>query len=169
MANNLWIIVGLGPVLSVGPAVAFAKRRRAWRTAARAAFIRPDGNGPAGVPRGRRRRASTGHAASSMRAYRRTPYNFASSRIRNDAEFEHCLDLATMLGLRIGELSGASIATPRERERIRDQILQSLLPRAASSAALRDRADHACWARPHSPAGEATRHTRPPMSRGCPN
>ena len=61
-----------------------------------------------------------------MRAYSRAPYNFASSRIRNDAEFERCLDLATALGLHIGELSGACIAPPIERERIRDQILQSV-------------------------------------------
>ena len=147
MANNLWIIVGFGPVLCVGPAVAFAKRRRAWRTAARAAFTRPDRNGPAGVLEVEGAERQLGMLLRRMRAYRRTPYNFVSSRIRNDAEFEHCLDLATMLGLRIGELSGASIATPRERERIRDQILQSLSPRPASSAALRDRADHACGAK----------------------
>lgn len=56
-----------------------------------------------------------------MRAYRRAPYNFASSRISNDAEFERCVDLATVLGLRIGELSGASIGAPRERERMLDE------------------------------------------------
>ena len=116
MANNLWIIVGFGPVLCVGPpspsrnAAARGGLRLGQHSLGLTATARWS-------PRGRRRRASTGHAASSNAGYRRAPYNFVSSRIRDDAEFEHCLDLATMLGLRIGELSGASIATPRERER----------------------------------------------------
>ena len=32
-----------------------------------------------------------------MRVYQRAPYEFAASRIQNDAEFERCLDLATAL------------------------------------------------------------------------
>ena len=64
MANDVWILVGFGPVLCAGSAVAFAEGRRAWRTAARVAFTRPDTNGSAGVPRRRRRRAAARHAAS---------------------------------------------------------------------------------------------------------
>ena len=141
MANDLWILVGFGPVLCAGSAVAFAGGRRAWRSAARVAFTRPDTNGLAGVLDLECAERQLGMLLRRMRVYRRAPYNFASSRISNDAEFERCLDLATILGLRIGELSGASTAAPRERERMRDQILQSLSPRSASWAVLRHRAD----------------------------
>ena len=131
MANDLWILVGCGPVLFLGPAVALAERRRAGTGARRGACTPPDRNGPGGrldVVHERQ----LGMLLRRMRAYRRAPYEFASSRIRNDAEFECCLDLATALGLQIGELSGACIAAPRERERMRDQILQSLSWTSAS-------------------------------------
>ena len=108
-------------MLCAGSAVAFAEGRRAWRSAARVAFARPDTNGPAGVLEVERAERQLGMLLRRMRAYRRAPYNFASSRISNDAEFERCVDLATVLGLRIGELSGASIGAPRERERMRDE------------------------------------------------
>jgi hypothetical protein len=128
MANDLWILVGFGPVLCIGPVVAFAERRRAWKAAARKPFTPPDRNGPAGALDLERTERQLGMLLRRMRAYTRAPYNFASSRIRSDAEFERCLDLATALGLHIGELSGACIAAPRERERMRDQILQGLSP-----------------------------------------
>ena len=143
MANDLWILVGFGPVLCAGSAVAFAEGRRAWRTAARVAFTRPDTNGPAGVLDVEGAERQLGMLLRRMRAYRRAPYNFASSRISNDAEFERCLDLATILGLRIGELSGASTAAPRERERMRDQILQKFYGRGQLPGLLRHRTDRA--------------------------
>ena len=163
MANDLWILVGFGPVVCAGSAVAFAEGRRAWRTAARVAFTRPDTNGPAGVLEVEGAERQLGMLLRRMRAYRRAPYNFASSRISNDAEFERCVDLATVLGLRIGELSGASIGAPRERERMRDQILQSLWPRSASWAALRHRTDRANGGRAEAAltAGEtSTKHPK---------
>jgi hypothetical protein len=141
MANDFWIFLGLGPVLCIGAGLV-QRRRRMRRTAATAAFTRPDGNGVAGTLDLQAAERQLGMILRRMRAYRRAPYNFASSRIRNEAEFDRCLDLATMLGLRIGELSGAVIAAPMERERIRDQILQSLSRTPDSSAALRARADH---------------------------
>ena len=95
MANDVWILVGFGPVLCAGSAVAFAEGRRAWRSAARVAFTRPDTNGPAGVLDVEGAERQLGMLLRRMRAYRRAPYNFASSRISNDAEFERCLDLAT--------------------------------------------------------------------------
>ena len=61
-----------------------------------------------------------------MRAYRSSSYDFANSRITNDTEFERCLDLATALGIRIGELSGLLMTEPAERERIRHNIVLSL-------------------------------------------
>ena len=143
MADDLWILVGFGAVLCVGLAVVLAEGRRASRAAAREALTPRDRNGPAGALDVARVERQLGMLLRRMRAYSRAPYNFASSRIRNDAEFERCLDLATALGLHIGELSGACIAAPIERERIRDQILQSLSPRSASPAALRHRADAA--------------------------
>src|SRR5271166_6173729 len=66
-----------------------------------------------------------------MRAYRRAPYDFASSRISDDADFERCLDLATAVSLRIAELTGAPVASPRERERVREQVLHSVSAGAA--------------------------------------
>jgi hypothetical protein len=143
VANDLWILIGFGPVLCIGPAVAFAGGRRAGRAAAREALTRPDGNGPAGAVDVAGAERQLGMLLRRMRAYTRAPYNFANSRMSSDAEFERCLDLATALCLHIGELSGACIATPRERERMRDQILQGLSPRSASPAALRHRADAA--------------------------
>ena len=72
-----------------------------------------------------------------MRAHLREPYGYAASRIRSEAEFEACLDLAADLSLRIGELCGAAATGgSADRERIRGQILQGLIAscRAASAA-----------------------------------
>jgi hypothetical protein len=118
MANDLWIVLGFGPVLCVGAAGFVQRRRRMWRFAARAVFPRPNGNGPTGIVDIEAAERQPGMLLRRMRAYRRAPYNFVSSCIKNAAEFDRCLDLATALGLRIGELSGALIAAPRERERI---------------------------------------------------
>lgn len=148
MADTFWILAGFSPILCLGTAVAVAKRRRrAWRGAANEAFAQSDDSGPNCkylAPDIEAAERELGMVLRRMRAYRCAPYDFASSRIRNDAEFEHCLDLATALGLRIGGLSGASIDAPTERERIRDQILQSLSPRPnalirASELALSER------------------------------
>jgi hypothetical protein len=137
MAN--WILAALSPVLCIGPTVAVAQRGRGQsRAAARslpaALHLAPDLEAA---------ERQLGLLLRRMRAYRRAPYDCARSRIRNDAEFEGCLDLATALGLRIGELSGAPMAAPRERERIRDQIVEGLSARPTSSAVVwtADRAD----------------------------
>lgn len=136
MAN--WILAALSPVLCIGPTVAVAQRGRGQsRAAAQPSFAQPRGSLPAALhlaPDLEAAERQLGLLLRRMRAYRRAPYDCARSRIRNDAEFEGCLDLATALGLRIGELSGAPMAAPRERERIRDQIVEGLSARPTSSA-----------------------------------
>lgn len=62
-----------------------------------------------------------------MRAFLQDPYDFASSRIADDAAFEECLDQAVTLGARIAELGGAAPASPAERERMRGLILDSVM------------------------------------------
>ena len=135
MTNDLWMLAGLGPVLCLAMLAGFAScRRRAWREAAEAAFIPPDGGGraaeylPQDVEAAERQ---LGMLLRRMRAYWRAPYDFANSRIADDTEFERCLDLATALGIRIEELSGGLLAASAERERIRHQILLSVTPKPA--------------------------------------
>jgi hypothetical protein len=128
MIDDLWTVASFGPALCVGTAAAFAKRRRRIRRSAAAALTPPDDDKRAAyVPQNiEAAEGQLGMVLRRMRAYRRAPYDFAKSRIFTDTEFEHCLDLATALGIRIGELSGALSDAPEERERIRHQILQSV-------------------------------------------
>ena len=111
MVDDLWILVAFAAVLCVGLAVAFVEGRCASRAAARKASTRPDIKGAAGALDVARVERQLGMLLRRMRAYRRAPYDFASSRIGNGGEFERCLDLATALGLHIGELSAP--ASPR--------------------------------------------------------
>jgi hypothetical protein len=117
-------------MVCIGPTLALAKRRvGASRAASKATFAQAHASLPASAylaPDIEAAERQLGLLLRRMRAYQRAPYDFARSRIPDDAEFERCLDLATALGLRIRELSGASMADARERERIRDQILESL-------------------------------------------
>lgn len=62
-----------------------------------------------------------------MRAYLRDPYDFATSRVSSEAEFEDCLNRAAALGTRIAELGGAAPASQAEQERTRGLILESLM------------------------------------------
>lgn len=64
-----------------------------------------------------------------MRAYAKAPYDFAASRIHHDAEFDECLETAIGLSIRIAELAGTPVLTAEDRERIRDQLLDSLSAR----------------------------------------
>jgi len=141
MANGLWLLIAASPVLYIGPTLIAAKRRRC---ASPAAATRSQGSWPAGeylAPDIEAAERQLGLLLRRMRAYQRAPYAFSSSRIRDDVEFEGCLDLATALSLRIADLSGAATALPRERERIRDQIVASLSSRPTCSAELGLRAD----------------------------
>src|SRR5690349_15898457 len=130
MVNGLWILVAFSQVLCVGPSVAVARRRRAVSRKTRSAtFVRPHGGTPNGgylAPDIAAAERQLGLLLRRMRIYQQAPYDFARSRIPNDTEFERCLDLATSLGLRIQDLCGASTAEAIERERVRDQILESL-------------------------------------------
>jgi hypothetical protein len=148
MIQDLWVFVSFGPALCIGTAVALANsRRRAWRIATEVGLALPDQGSHAHdclTPSIEAAERRLGILLRRMRAYASAPYDFASSRIPNAAEFEHCLDLATMLCLRLEELTGAPAATPLERERVRDQILLSLSARRRFEEA-RD-AEPTAWA-----------------------
>ncbi|MBV9654595.1 MAG: hypothetical protein JOZ42_08530 [Acetobacteraceae bacterium] len=64
-----------------------------------------------------------------MRAYAKAPYDFTASRIHDDAAFDGCLETAIVLSIRIAELAGTPVLTAEDRERIRDQLLESLSAR----------------------------------------
>ncbi|RZA19303.1 MAG: hypothetical protein EOP02_19115 [Proteobacteria bacterium] len=65
-----------------------------------------------------------------MRAYLLDSYDFGRSRIRDDAGFEHSLDLAVSLSIRISDLGGEAIAGGEKiREQVRQQILEGLVNR----------------------------------------
>jgi hypothetical protein len=135
MPNEFWMLAGFGPVLCSGTAIVAARRRRGRPGASGTALTRSGGYGSAGkrptldieIESAERQ---LGMLLRRMRAYRRAPYDFAASRISNDADFERCLDLATTLSMRIEELSGAAVVPA---ERIRDQLLQSLSSRDMAS------------------------------------
>ena len=125
----MWVVADFCPVLCMATAAAFARRRHNGRGTAPSPASPQSGSGAADecLP-------STTEAAERqlgmllrrMRAYQRAPYDFAKSRIVNDADFEHCLDLATLLSIRIAEFGGGLVATSEERERIRFQLVESV-------------------------------------------
>ena len=135
MPNGFWILAGFGPVLYAGTAIAVARRRGVRPPATEAAFTRSGRYRSAGKPPTtvdiESAERQLGMLLRRLRVYRRAPYDFTTSRISNEAEFERCLDLATTLSIRIEELSGAAIVPA---ERIREQILQSLSSRVIASA-----------------------------------
>lgn len=145
MIHDLWAVSGfspvlyIGPVLCIGTVIAVANhRRRAWRMATEIAFTPADDDGEArhyAAPSIEAAERQLGILLRRMRSHLQAPYDFATSRIANAADFERCLDLATGLYLRLGELSGAPIATSLERERVRDQVLLSLASTPGLSAA----------------------------------
>ena len=140
MLDDLWTLLGLGAGSTISAAGIWIAlgRRRAVPGAIGAAD-------PVAVAEGRRRPdhlAPTLEAAElqlailfrRMRAYLRDPYDFATSRIVGEAQFEACLDLAADLSIRAGELCGAATAGPAERERVRGQILDGLMLGSARRA-----------------------------------
>src|SRR3712207_5871140 len=133
MLDHLWTVLGLGTgsISVAGLWIALGRRHAAARVA-----TRPAGSpAAAGECRWSGDLAPTIEAAElqiallfrRMRAYLRDPYDFATSRIAGEAQFEDCLDLAADLSIRIGDLCGAATLDMAERERIRGQILQGLM------------------------------------------
>jgi hypothetical protein len=140
MAHGLWMVASFAPLLCVGAVIAFARGRRTFGATRDPAWEPPDSREdgaeyrPPSIEAAERQ---LGMLLRRMRVYQRAPYEFAASRIQNDAEFERCLDLATALSIRIGELSGGVIAEAGEPERIRHQIELSVSPKSAFLAGSR--------------------------------
>ena len=139
MVQGLWMLASCAPILFLGSAAAFAggRRRRGG------AEIVPEPP-PVALPSSdylpstiEAAERQLGLLLRRMRAFERAPYAFSASRILDDAEFEHCLDVATALSIRIAELSGGVTPGPAERERIRHQIVISVAPKLPSAGALR--------------------------------
>ncbi len=125
----MWFVADFSPVLLMTTAVAF-RRRRSWRS--------PIPELPPPPQRGAQTEAlpptieaaerQLGMLLRRMRAYQRSPYDTAQSRIRDEEDFERCLDLATLLSIRVTEFGGGLITTSGERERVRSQVLCSVSP-----------------------------------------
>jgi hypothetical protein len=134
MAHGVWIVASFAPLLCIGAVIAFAKGRRASGTGREMASEPPYGGEqtaeyrPPSIEAAERQ---LGMLLRRMRVYQRAPYEFAASRILNDTDFERCVDLATALSIRIGELSGGVLAEAAERERIRHHIELSVSPKSA--------------------------------------
>src|SRR4051794_10267614 len=102
LADLLWALAGLGAAsapLAAGFATTLARRRR-WR----AAHVAPaagctelDHHLSLTIEDAERRMAVL---LRRMRAHLRDPYDYAASRIANEAAFEDCLDRAAALGTR---------------------------------------------------------------------
>jgi hypothetical protein len=121
-------LVGVGAFAAVG-------RRHRMRTTAfiSQAFIAPpteDSHGVNDVLTIEAAEHQLGLVYRRMRAYLQDPYDFARSRIKDDAGLEHSLDLAVSLSLRISDLCGdAGTGGGKVREQVRQQILEGLVNR----------------------------------------
>jgi hypothetical protein len=132
MRDHLWTLLGLGSgsISAVRVWIALGRRRTAPKAAAGTADPIT-----AGEDQRLDHLAPTVETAElqlamlfrRLRAYLRDPYDFAASRIADEAQFEDCLDLAADLSIRAGNLCGAATTGPAERERARGQILQGLM------------------------------------------
>jgi hypothetical protein len=124
----MWVVADYCPVLCMATTAVFPRRRRTRRATPPPPVPQNGGEGgveclPSSTEAAERQ---LGMLLRRMRAYKRAPYDFARSRILHDSDFEHCLDQATLLSIRVAEFGGDLVATSEERERIRFQILQSV-------------------------------------------
>ena len=131
MADPLWMLAGLAAISVASLVVALGWYRRRRQAAARAADRSTLGGGasqefhlPPTIEAAEREMAML---LRRMRAYLRDPYDYATSRIVDEAAFETCLDCAGILGARIAELGGAAPAGPLEHERARGLTLEGLI------------------------------------------
>ncbi len=129
MSDELWVVAELGPVLCIATALALALRRHPGQAEAEGSPMQEDDDAASGshlAPDLGAAERQLGMLLRRMRAYRRTPHDYARSRIRHDTEFQQCLDLATALSIRVTEFTGASVSGPEEHERIRRQLLYNV-------------------------------------------
>lgn len=131
MADPLWMLAGLAATSVAGLVATQGWYRRRRQAAARAADRTAVGGEasrefhlPPTIEAAEREMAML---LRRMRAYLRDPYDYATSRIVDEAAFETCLDCAGILGSRIAELGGAAPAGPSEHERTRGLILEGLM------------------------------------------
>lgn len=121
-------LVGVGAFAAVG-------RRHRMRTTAfiSQAFVAPpkkDSHGVNYVLTIEVAEHQLGLVYRRIRAYLQDPYDFARSRIKDDAGFEHSLDLAVSLSLRISDLCGeAGTGGEEARKQVRQQIFEGLVNR----------------------------------------
>lgn len=112
---------------------AVIRSRHRMRTTAfiRLTFVAPskeESHGVSDVPTVKVAEHHLGLVYRRMRTYLQDPYDFARSRIKDDAGFERSLDLAVALSIRISDLGGAAVAGEEEaREQVRQQILEGLV------------------------------------------
>ena len=136
ITSNLWMLLGLavGPLAAMGlGAVLGTRRRAAVRVFADTAFKPPPGDDQHGagdiltIEEAERQLALV---YRRLRAYLRDPYDFEGARIKDEAGFDHCLDLAASLNIRISDLGGAVTPAGEEaRHQVRQQILEGLVGR----------------------------------------
>ena len=124
----------ISSLVGVGVFTVIRRRHRVRTTAfIRQAFVAPpkqDLHGVNDVLTIEAAEHQLGLVCRRMRAYLQDPYDFARSRIQDDAGFEHSLDLAVSLSLRISDLGGEAVAGGEEaREQVRQQILEGLVNR----------------------------------------
>ena len=136
IASNLWMLLSLaaGPLVGVGlGAFVGTRRRAAVRAFADTAFKPPSGDdlhGTSNIPTIEEAERQLGLVYGRLRAYLRDPYDFGRSRIKDEAGFDHCLDLAASLSIRISDLGGAVTPPGGEgRQQVRQQVLEGLVGR----------------------------------------
>ena len=138
MSDELWVVAELGPVLCIATALALALRRHPGQAEAEGSPMQEDDDAASGshlAPDLGAAERQLGMLLRRMRAYRRTPHDYARSahspRHGVSAVSEPS---ATALSIRVTEFTGASVSGPEEHERIRRQLLynvyfsRSLLP-----------------------------------------
>lgn len=136
IASMLLVLPSFAISSLVGVGVfAVIRRQHRIRTTAfiRQAFVAPpkeESHGVSDVPTIKAAEHQLGLVCRRMRAYLQDPYDFARSRIKDDADFERSLDLAVALSIRISDLGGEAMAGGKEaREHVRQQILEGLVNR----------------------------------------
>ena len=131
--GNLLVFCGLlAGLLGVTACWVRARRKAAARDFIAQAFHPPaqDGlHGASDIPTIEAAERQLGLIYRRLRAYLRDPYDFAASRIKDEDDFEHCLDLAASLNIRIGDLGGAAPGGPDARDQVREQVLEGLVER----------------------------------------
>ena len=136
ITSNLWMLLSLaaGSIIGAGLGTFVGTRRRAAvRSFADSAFKPPPGDdlhGTCDILTIEEAERQLALVYRRLRAYLRNPYDFEGAKIKDEAGFDHCLDLAASLNIRISDLGGA-VTPPGEegRQQVRQQILEGLASR----------------------------------------